>query len=190
MKQDLGFYLKRIDESLYKMANENFKAVGMTMAQAKVLNFLHSKPGKTATQKEMEIFFEVSHPTISGILKRMEQKGMITTKFLHEGRTSKQVTLAAKGEKNFLLAEQQKNASKKILLKGFTKAETEQLETMLQRLYINLRNEIEKPVDNPQKKTSSAKTSDKVNTPKKTAAKKPAGKTKTAESNRRKKTAK
>lgn len=179
MKQDLGFYLKRIDESLDKMANENFKTVGMTLAQAKVLNFLHSKPGKTATQKEMEIFFEVSHPTISGILKRMEQKGLISSKLLHEGRTSKQVTLSAKGEKNYLLAEQQKASSRKILLKGFTKAETDQVEDMLRRIYTNLRAETDKTEETARKKTTAkaaAKTTGKEKTQKRAGAKTAAAK--------------
>lgn len=145
MKHGLHFYIKRIDETLDKIASGDLKAAGITMAQARVLEFLRSQPEKTASQKEMETFFCVSHPTISGIVKRMEQSGLVTSTFLRGRRTSKAVTLSKKGEEKYLLAEQNKSSSKKILLKGFTKAETEQLEGMLQKLYANVKGDDEKP---------------------------------------------
>lgn len=43
------------------------------------MSFIYRKENFTTTQKDLEIFLDVSHPTINGILKRLEEKKFITT---------------------------------------------------------------------------------------------------------------
>ena len=38
------------------------------------MSFIYRKENFTTTQKDLEIFLDVSHPTINGILKRLEEK--------------------------------------------------------------------------------------------------------------------
>ena len=86
MKQDLGFYLKRISETLEKLNAAELRENGLTKTQSRVLDFLESRPGKTATQRDMEIFFAVSHPTVTGIVKRMEARGLVSTETKDRGQ--------------------------------------------------------------------------------------------------------
>ena len=74
------------------------------ISQMYVLKYLRENQNKMVTQKEIEQYLEVSHPTTVGILKRLESKGFIQTEIVKEGRFSKQVVLTEKSNvlhKNF-----------------------------------------------------------------------------------------
>ena len=51
------------------------------------MSFIYRKENFTTTQKDLEIFLDVSHPTINGILKRLEEKKFITTEMTKKRRT-------------------------------------------------------------------------------------------------------
>ncbi len=138
MKQDLGFYLKRISETLEKLNAVELRENGLTKTQSRVLDFLESRPGKTATQRDMEIFFAVSHPTVTGIVKRMEARGLVSTETKDRGRSSKKVSLTEKGEEMRKQNEKCLSAHRKSLLAGFSKTETAGIEAALKRMYGNL----------------------------------------------------
>lgn len=73
-QKDIGYLIKNINDKLKVKADADLKHSNLTLAQSRVLTFLASQDGQ-ATQKEIEIFLEVSHPTIVGIISRMEQNG-------------------------------------------------------------------------------------------------------------------
>lgn len=47
-----------------------------------------------ATQKEIEVFLDVSHPTVVGVVSRMEQNGYVVC-WMDEDRRNKNVKLTA-----------------------------------------------------------------------------------------------
>ncbi|WP_296090718.1 MarR family transcriptional regulator [uncultured Treponema sp.] len=137
-KNDIGFLLKKIDEKLEKQVNANLNSLGITFAQIRVLIFVHEAENQQTTQKEIETFLEVSHPTTNGIIKRLEEKQLIKTEMtLKNGRMSKNVAITEKGielcskneaDKNLLedkftewLSEDGKNTLRELLLKIYEK---------------------------------------------------------------------
>lgn len=74
--KDVGYLIKNINDKLKVRADADLKHYNLTLAQSRVLAFLNSKGGK-ATQKEIEIFLDVSHPTVVGIVSRMEKNGYL-----------------------------------------------------------------------------------------------------------------
>ncbi|WP_296025193.1 MarR family transcriptional regulator [uncultured Treponema sp.] len=133
-KNDIGFLFKKIDEKLEKQVNSKLNSLGITFAQIRVLIFVHEAENQQTTQKEIETFLEVSHPTTNGIIKRLEEKQLIKTEMtLKNGRMSKNVAITEKGidlcskneaDKNLLedkftewLSEDGKNTLRELLLK-------------------------------------------------------------------------
>lgn len=137
-KNDIGFLFKKIDEKLEKQVNANLNSLGITFAQIRVLIFVHEAENQQTTQKEIETFLEVSHPTTNGIIKRLEEKHLVKTEMtLKNGRMSKNVAITEKGielcskneaDKNLLenkftewLSEDGKNTLRELLLKIYEK---------------------------------------------------------------------
>ena len=97
-KCDAGFLIKQIHDALSKRFNDVLKKYDLTISQMYVLKYLRENQNKMVTQKEIEQYLEVSHPTTVGILKRLESKGFIQTEIIKEGRFSKQVVLTEKSK--------------------------------------------------------------------------------------------
>lgn len=78
MNHGVGYQFKIIDEKIKVRADADLKRHGLTLTQTRVMGFL-AEMGGQATQKEIEEDFQVSHPTVVGLVSRMEQKGLVTT---------------------------------------------------------------------------------------------------------------
>lgn len=76
-------------------ADEDLKRHDLTLTQTRVLGFL-AEMGGQATQKEIEDDLQVSHPTVVGLVSRMEQKGFLTTRPDPMDRRNKLVELTEK----------------------------------------------------------------------------------------------
>ena len=62
MKNDVGYLIKRINDKLAARADAELKQFNLTMSQCRVFLYLSSRDGQ-ATQKEIETFLDVAHPT-------------------------------------------------------------------------------------------------------------------------------
>ncbi len=79
-QQHIGYLIKSINDRLKTKADDDLKKHKLTLSQSRIVVFLKEKNG-TATQKEIEDFLMVSHPTIVGLVSRMEQNGIVRTHF-------------------------------------------------------------------------------------------------------------
>ena len=135
-KKDIGYLIKNINDKLKVKADADLKSYNLTLTQSRVFAYLNSCGGQ-ATQKEIEIFLEVSHPTVVGIVSRMEQKGYLTT-WQSEDKRNKNVKLTMQAEAIGNDMEQNIKANERMLLSPLSKSEQEQLREMLGRIYKNL----------------------------------------------------
>ena len=132
-----GPIMKKISEEIERRANEKIKKYHLTLTQGKIILFLSEYPEKKATQKELEDYLQVSHPTTLTIVKSMEAKKMVETFFDDEDRRMKNVKLIWGNEEIYNeLRENAENMEKK-LLSGFTEKEKEQFLSFLNRAYKN-----------------------------------------------------
>ena len=96
MKNDVGYLIKRINDKLKVRADAELKKYHLTMSQSRVLVYLRSRGGQ-ATQKEIETFLDVAHPTVVGLVSRMEQNGYVICWPCEDGR-NKYVKLTPQAE--------------------------------------------------------------------------------------------
>ena len=79
--------IKRVSESIDRLLNVELSIDDLTLTQCRVLyTLLHMTNDRTATQKELEDYLSISHPTAVGIFHRLESKGFIE----NLGRTGKE----------------------------------------------------------------------------------------------------
>lgn len=76
MEEGIGYYFKLISDKIKISSDADLKKHDLTLTQSRVLAFLNSRGGQ-AGQKEIEEYLQVSHPTVAGLVSRMEQKGFL-----------------------------------------------------------------------------------------------------------------
>ena len=129
LKNDVGYLIKGINDKLKVKADAELKQYNLTMAQCRVLTYLSSQGGQT-TQKEIEVFLNVSHPTVVGIVSRMEQNGYVTCWPCEDGR-NKYVKLTAQAEAIDRDMQENMHANEEMLLAPLSPEERERLRDLL-----------------------------------------------------------
>lgn len=137
MPEFIGPMMKKISEEMERKANEQLKKYRLTLTQGKVILFLADKQHKTATQKELEDFLQVSHPTTVTIVKSMESKNMVETVRDDEDRRMKNVRLIWGDEEIYSQLRQNASELDTDLMKGFSQEEQELFGEFLRRVYMN-----------------------------------------------------
>lgn len=138
-KADVGYLIKSINDKLKVKADADLKRYNLTFTQSRVFAYLSSKGGR-ATQKEIEVFLRVSHPTVVGIVSRMEQNGYLRC-WLDEDNRNKNVEFTPKAEEIRLDMERQMRQTEKRLLSPLSEEEARMLKEMLLAVYNNLEGE-------------------------------------------------
>lgn len=95
-KKSIGGMIKYISDKVRQKADNNLKDHNVTLSQVRVLNFLWRENG-SCSQKQIEDFLQVSHPTVVGLVSRMEQSGYIQTSISPDDKRNKIVTVTDSG---------------------------------------------------------------------------------------------
>ena len=133
-----GFYIKRISDYIEADANRALEQYGITCSQARVLEFLLKSQGRTIIQKDIENFFEIKHPTVIGILQRMEAKGLIVSSVDPQDKRQKIITLTESAfEMEKMIADHVEDAEKR-MAEGMTEEELETIKRLLYKVYKNI----------------------------------------------------
>ena len=135
-KRDVGYLIKNISDKLKVKADAELKQYNLTLTQSRVFAYLGRRGGQ-ATQKENEVFLEVSHPTVVGIVSRMEQNGYVTSWPSEDGR-NKNVKLTSQAEAIGTEMEQRILAKEQALLAPLSLEDQERLREMLLAISKNL----------------------------------------------------
>lgn len=134
----MGPIMKKISEEMDRRANIEIKKYRLTLTQTRVILFLARNEEKMTTQKELEDYLQVSHPTMVTIVKSMEAKKMVETSFDDADKRMKNVKLIWGNEA--IYSELGKNAEnmERKLLAGFSEEEKELFHAFLSRAYKNV----------------------------------------------------
>lgn len=97
-KTAIGFYLKKINDFLLTSVNAHLKELDLTFSQFHVLMYILHGTDAAVLQKDIEQYFVLKHPTVVGLLKRMEKKGLISIEANPDDRRGNLVTASPKGK--------------------------------------------------------------------------------------------
>lgn len=130
MKQPIGFLIKQITDKIKVSADASFKEKNLTLTQARVLEYIMRKGGST-TQKSIEEYLDVSHPTVVGIVSRMEKNGHLICHVDEDDRRNKIVEITGQAACLSRELEEGKKIQDEKLLRGLTEEEIDKLYDML-----------------------------------------------------------
>ncbi|MCI5774093.1 MAG: MarR family transcriptional regulator [Erysipelotrichaceae bacterium] len=76
-KKRLGYMIKKLHLKMDKHFKETLASTDLTQSQAELLLFLHRNQDKDMTQKDIETYYHISNPTVTGLINRLENKGYV-----------------------------------------------------------------------------------------------------------------
>lgn len=138
MKKEVSYMLKLINDNFRSKVDAQLKTYDMTVSQGRVLNFIRLSGG-SATQKEIEDFLEVSHPTVVGLLSRMTKSGYIECTYDTSKGRSKLVRETEKAVEFSHEMDAFFKKSNEELTRGMSEEEKTELERLLGILYENVK---------------------------------------------------
>lgn len=137
MTYDIGVLLKMINDHLKANADASLKGHDLTLSQSRVLNFISSQ-GNRATQKDIEDYLGVAHPTVVGIISRLEKNGFLSCYFDPDNKRNKIVCATEKAIRlEGILREEMKRTEER-LTANLSPKEVNELHRMLEILYSNI----------------------------------------------------
>ena len=139
MLSDIGFLLKVIQENTERHANQIFKPVDLTSSQVRVLKFLRERGETPVSQKEIEEYLHVSHPTVVGIVQRLEHKGFVRTEFSGQDKRQKYVYRTEREEELFRQMNNSHRELESLLTKDMSEKQIRELRELLEIVYDNVK---------------------------------------------------
>lgn len=130
-------YMARVLHGCASQAmNEALSSMDLTSAQGHLMGFLaHSDQPPCA--RDLEEAFHLSHPTVSGLLSRLERKEFLEFRPDPRDRRCKRIYILPKGRECLEVMEATIRNNEKRLLRGFSPEEQEQFADYLTRAIRN-----------------------------------------------------
>lgn len=136
-RQPVGILLKQITDKIKVSADASLKSRGLTLSQVRMLKFV-SDHLDGVTQKAIENHFQVSHPTVVGIITRMEKNGYLECWQDPEDKRNKMVRLTEKARPVAMEMEQEMQKQEKQLLQGLSEEQIDNLYEALYKIFKNV----------------------------------------------------
>ncbi len=133
----VGELVKCVINGYEKQLNQLLAIYGITVSQCAVLNYLYETNKEYVNQKDIEKVLNLSNPTVTGLLKRLDEKGYVLVVQSTQDKRKKNVYLTESALKMQKRIEGSQRKMEKLLFRGMKKQE---IECMRRYLYKMLRN--------------------------------------------------
>ena len=134
----VGFVFKQINNVYEKEFNNLLRTLGITASQCAVLDYLFSSRKEEVNQRDIEKALSLKNPTVTGLLKRLDEKGFILIVPSNRDKRCKIVYLTEKAYDIQRRMEADRKKIDKKLTIGMTNKEKEALQKMLGKVLYNI----------------------------------------------------
>lgn len=134
----IGFLIKQINNVYEKDFNKILKSIGITSSQCEVLDYLFHSSKENITQRDIERHLNLKNPTVTGLLKRLDEKGFILSVPSAADKRCKNIFLTEKAYDIQKKMEAGRKKSDRQLTRGMTKKEIQTLEKSLEKVLYNI----------------------------------------------------
>jgi len=135
---EIGFYFKKIHDSFVKTANAELKNWDLTFSQMEFLIYLLDHSTDKVTHKNFEQHFNLKHPTVIGILKRLEKKELIEVTINKDDRRSRIINTTEKADEIERVLTELKSGFDELITQGLSEVEIQLLSQLLCKVYQNV----------------------------------------------------
>lgn len=130
-------YLVMAEQAMVQRALlARIKGSGLTLGQPKVLDYLKDHNG--SSQKEIARGCHIEAGSLTSILNRIEEKGLVERRMLHGNRRNSYVFLTEKGEELRNLVTESFESIENEAFRGISEADRQQFMKTFSRIYENL----------------------------------------------------
>ena len=137
--RDFSFQLMRMQTLFHKRLLKDLEATGLSNGQPKVLAFLKSHEGRS--QKEIAQACQLEPSSVTILLKRMEQQGIIERRLHERDQKTRCVFLTGRGRELAACSVESLFRTQERALSGFREEEKTQLMDYCRRIVDNLQSE-------------------------------------------------
>ena len=137
MKANFGFLIRILHWCTHQTMDNAMESMDLTAAQGHIMAYLaHTK--EPPCPRDVETEFHLSHPTVSGLLSRLEQKKFIELLTDPEDRRCKRIYVLDKGRRCHEVMHRTILENEQRMTEGFTPEERELFHSLLQRAIRNM----------------------------------------------------
>ena len=136
--QPIGFMIKQINNVYEKDLNERLKTIGITASQCAVLDYLFHTSKEEVSQRDVERSLNLKNPTVTGLLKRLDEKGYILCVPNASDKRKKNIYLTEKAYDIQRRMDIDRRKLDRELTRGMTRRETDALRKNLEKLLYNI----------------------------------------------------
>lgn len=134
----IGFLIKQINNVFEKELNDKLKDTGITSSQCAVLDYLFHTSKEEVNQRDVERNLNLKNPTVTGILKRLDEKGFVFCVPSNKDKRKKIIYLTEKAYDIRRRMESDRRKLERELTRGMTRREREALQRSLEKLLYNI----------------------------------------------------
>ncbi len=137
-EKTIATLIKCITNEYEKSYNQALSSFGITTSQCAVLNYLFETDREYVNQKDIENHLNLSNPTVTGLLKRLDEKGYVLIVPNNQDRRKKNVHLT---EQAFDMQRKIDNIRRKMdrsLLRGMKKRDADCVQRYLEKMLYNI----------------------------------------------------
>ena len=143
MEEELSYGLKIaiIDRTFKRMMDKWASDMGLTFAQIRVLKEISEMEEQGISeinQKDLERFEKVSHPTMTGIIKRLESKGFVKCCPSEIDKRLKKISCTDQSKNMFKKLDAKDYQVFHEMCKGFSQEEITMLNSFFDRMIANI----------------------------------------------------
>lgn len=92
----IAIMMKRATIEFDWLANNALAPFNLTASQYKIVKFIAAQPENTVKQIDIEKYFSLSNPTVTGIIQKLEKNGVVHRTQNREDKRSKVICLTEK----------------------------------------------------------------------------------------------
>lgn len=133
----VGFLIHKIENRMKARIDAQFSIHNLTFSQSQVLFQLKKHDG-CLSQKQLQDLCNVSHPTMVGLIQRLESNGFVTTRTDENDKRVKIVAITDKARSFYKDMEESREFSRKRMLKGLDDKQIEEFYSLLEKVYENI----------------------------------------------------
>ena len=137
LQTNYGFLIRILHQCTHQSMDNALETMDLTAAQGHIMAYLaHAQ--QPPCPRDLEAEFHLTHPTVSGLLSRLEQKGFIELRTDPEDRRCKRIYVLEKGRQCHELMHQTIRENERRMTAGFTAEEQDLFSSLLQKAIRNM----------------------------------------------------
>ncbi|WP_455675368.1 MarR family winged helix-turn-helix transcriptional regulator [Pradoshia sp.] len=129
--------IKTIDNLVKRYGNSHLKEIDLTHSQTNVIIFLHQERHRQVQQRDIERALNLTNPTVSVLLSRLEEKGFIRRTTHQKDNRSRIIELTEKVDPIVQEIYEHVNSIEEMLFEGLEEAEVRVLSDTLRKIALN-----------------------------------------------------